>query len=79
MERYWHHAVGVNQEVGTLVPNQGTERRRQRVAPVVLEEVHEPTEGALVGTNCAAAIECRRAASAARAALALLGNYPPGR
>ena len=79
MERHRHDTVRVSQQVGSVLPHQGTQRRRQRVAPVVLEEVHESTEGAFVGSDCPAAVERRRAAAAAGAAHALLGNHPPGR
>jgi len=79
MERHRHDTVRVSQQVGSVLPHQGTQRRRQRVAPVVLEEVHESTEGAFVGSDCPAAVERRRAAAAAGAAHALLGNHSPGR
>jgi hypothetical protein len=66
MERHRHDTVRVSQQVGSVSPHQGTQRRRQRVAPVVLEEVHESTEGALVGTDCPSAVEQRLTEGAGR-------------
>lgn len=61
-----------------MLSHQGAQWRRECVASGVIEEVHELTEGALVGAHCATAIKRRRGAATAEAACAHRGDDPPG-
>ena len=79
MKGHGYDAVGVSQQVGPMCPHQGAQRRRQCVASVVFEEVHDAAERAFVGADGPATVDRRWAASAAGASFVLLRDDPPGR
>ena len=79
VQRNRHHAVDAGQYFRPRLAHQPAQRRRQRMALLVLEDVHESAKGALVGTDRPPVPNQRVGVPAARAVFGPRRVRRPGR